>query len=117
MQTFLLNPAHFHVTRKSEVDRTLFSSYRTTTFIKRYGPTVQLWVQYVEFVTLIRQFIEAERTGNWELHMNTIAKMIPFFDAAGHFNYAKSVQLCLQDMTNLKEVMTEEEYVKFTKDF
>lgn len=41
--------------------------------------------------------------------------MIPFFHAAGCFNYAKSTRLYLQDMRQLKETMDPTEYAKFTE--
>nr|CAI5830021.1 unnamed protein product [Callosobruchus analis] len=30
------------------------------------GSTSKLWIQYFKMVALVKQFIEAERTGNWE---------------------------------------------------
>lgn len=55
--------------------------------LEKNGPTAKLWVQYFRMVTLMKNFIEAERTGNWKLHLSTITKMMPFFHATGHFNY------------------------------
>lgn len=53
--------------------------------------------------------------GDWESHLNCIEIMIPFFHSAGHFNYAKSARLYLQDMKNLEETMDPIEYENFTK--
>lgn len=47
--------------------------------IEQRGATAKLWVQYLEMMTLIRHFIEAERTGNRELHLGTIKLMLPYF--------------------------------------
>lgn len=63
----------------------------------------------------MKKFIAAERMGNWELHLHCIETMIPFYHAAGHFNYAKSSRLYLQDMYHLRETMDPDEYEKFTK--
>ncbi|XP_043503861.1 uncharacterized protein LOC122525249 [Polistes fuscatus] len=82
--------------------------------LKNRGPTAQLWVQYFECVVIALQFMEAERSGNWQLHLQSIRKMLPIFHAAGHFNYAKSVQIYLQDMVNLELTMTDGEYRRFT---
>ena len=41
-------------------------------------PTARLWLQYMDTVALLRQFIEAERTGNWELHLQSLTDMLPF---------------------------------------
>ena len=46
-------------------------------------------------VALLRQFIEAERTGNWEVHLQSLRDMLPIYVAAGHNLYAKSVYIYL----------------------
>lgn len=83
---------------------------------EKNGPTSKLWIQYFKCVTFVLQFIEAERLGNWSLHLQSIEKMLPLFHASGHFAYAKSVQIYLQDMTNLENVMDPVEFDKFTKE-
>ncbi|CAH2989439.1 unnamed protein product [Chilo suppressalis] len=75
----------------------------------------KLWVQYHRMVSLVKNFLEAERSGNWELHLDTIQKMLPFFHASVHFLYAKSAHLYLQDMRALSEKIPIEDYVKFTR--
>lgn len=79
------------------------------------GPTAQLWVQYFRMATLVKHFIEAERSGNWELHLDTIRGMLPFFHASGHFLYAKSAHLYVQDMESLHGRMPADEFQQFTK--
>jgi len=44
--------------------------------------TCKLWAQYLDIVNLIQMFIRAERSGDWNLHLVTIRKLIPFFHAA-----------------------------------
>lgn len=78
------------------------------------GPTAKLWLQYFRMITLLKQFIEAERTGNWKLHLDTVQKSLPFFQAAGHFLYAKSAHLYLQDMLKLEQLMDPTEFHDFT---
>ncbi|KMQ84207.1 hypothetical protein RF55_18201 [Lasius niger] len=53
--------------------------------------------------------------GNWKFHLDTIQKMLPYFHASGHFFYAKSCHLYLQDMLSLEEKMDPLEYETFTK--
>lgn len=81
--------------------------------LEKNGPTAKLWVLYFRMVTLVKNFIEAERTGNWKLHLSTIAKMMPFFHATGHFNYALSAQLYLQDMHELQGSISPRDYRRF----
>lgn len=82
--------------------------------LEQLGPTAKLWIQYLKMITLAKQFMEAERMGNWELHLDTIQKMLPFFFSSGHFFYAKSCQLYLQQMRSLKDRMPQNEYEAFT---
>ena len=63
--------------------------------------TVTLWIQYMNMVDTLRTFIKAERTGNWNLHPQTVREMLPYFAAAGHNNYVKSAYLYLQLMSEL----------------
>lgn len=63
--------------------------------------TAKLWIQYMEYVNVIKMFIAGERTGNWQLHLDAIFKMLNLFAATGHTNYAKSARLYLQTMRDL----------------
>ena len=53
--------------------------------VESNGPTSKLWVQYLRMITLLKDFIQAERMGYWNLHVDTIIEMLPYFHAAGHF--------------------------------
>ncbi len=63
--------------------------------------TATLWLQYVDMVDILRKYIRAERTGNWELHLQTVSEMLPYLAACGHNHYAKSAWIYLQRMSNL----------------
>ncbi|KAL8582347.1 hypothetical protein ACOMHN_037104 [Nucella lapillus] len=54
-------------------------------------------------VGILKKSIKAERTGRFDLHLQSVAEMLPFFAAAGHHNYAKSARLYLQQMMALKD--------------
>ena len=77
------------------------------------GPTAQLWVQYFKMVCLMKEYIHAERSGDWKGHLDCVKRMIPYFHASGHFPYAKSCHLYVQDMENLSSKLTAEQYNKF----
>lgn len=83
--------------------------------IEKNGPTSQLWVLYFKLVTLMQQFIDAERSGNFQLHLQTVISMIPIFFASGHHLYGKACLLYVEQMLNLKEKMDIIEYDKFCK--
>ena len=52
---------------------------------------------------LVNDFIFAERTGNWTLHLVPVKCMLNLFASAGRVNYAKSARLYLQSMDELPE--------------
>jgi len=55
-----------------------------------HSRTTKLWVSnLVKPVLLIMMFVRAEREADWPLHLWTIQQMMPYFFAAGHFNYAR----------------------------
>ncbi|KAH9633048.1 hypothetical protein HF086_000408 [Spodoptera exigua] len=62
------------------------------------------------------KFIKAERTGDWFLHLDTIKRMLPYFHAADHYNYSKSANLYVQEMTCIEEKMSPDYYEKFVKE-
>lgn len=70
--------------------------------VKENGPTAALWVQYFNMLTLMKKFIDSERCGVWNGHLNCAHQMIPFFHASGHFQYAKCAHIYVQDMVELK---------------
>ena len=63
--------------------------------------TARMWLQYMYYVNIMKNFIRAERTGDWHLHLQTVAQMLNLFAATGHTNYAKSCRLYLQLMLEL----------------
>jgi len=85
--------------------------------LKNRGPTAKLWLQYFEMTALAKEFIRAERMGDWKMHLVCIKRMLPYFHAAGHYNYAKSAHLYVQDMENLENTMDNVVFQKFTKNF
>lgn len=81
--------------------------------LKKNGATASLWVQYFDMVTLMKEYIDAERSGDWNKHLRSVQQMVRFLHASGHLLYAKSCHLYLQDMFKLQSSMTKEELEKF----
>ena len=65
--------------------------------------TAKLWFQHMETVELLCRFINAERSGNWQQHLQAIRDMLPYFAESGHLLYATSAYLYLQSMMKLPE--------------
>ena len=61
------------------------------------------WDEYGSMVTSLLQFLKAERTGNWELHLSSIAAMLPHFFAMDRQNYARYLPVYLADMQRLEQ--------------
>ena len=58
--------------------------------ISKQSKTAKLWVDcLIQPVLLMMLFVRAEREGDWPLHLWGVNEMLPFFFAAGHFNYAR----------------------------
>ena len=72
-----------------------------------------MWVQYFDMITLLKDFIETERSGDFEKNLYTIKQMLPYFYASGHFHYVKSAQIYLQTMSHLEKVMEKTKYNDF----
>lgn len=70
------------------------------------GRTSKLWVTYIRMCSILRANIAAERMGDWKSHLITTELMIPYFHAAGHFHYAKSTHLYVQDMKKFNKFTT-----------
>ena len=63
--------------------------------------TAKLWLQYMDMITILRNFITAERLGDWILYLETLKQMLPYLAASGHNLYTKSVVVFLNDMQDL----------------
>ena len=57
----------------------------------------------MHLVDILRRFLKAERTGEWNLYLASVQEMLPFMAASGHNLYTKSLNMYLSDMQELKE--------------
>ena len=65
--------------------------------------TAALWLNYVHYMEIVNQFLTAERTSNFALHISTTKQMIILFAATAHNNYAKTCRLYLQSVEVLEK--------------
>ena len=70
-------------------------------FVQHVSRTGKLWLLFMDFVSVVRMFLRAERTGNFELHISSSEKMLPYIAAAGHDKYLLSILKYLQDIKSL----------------
>ena len=66
----------------------------------------RFWNDYIRMVQLLLQFIRAERTGNWYLHLSTTADMVPHFFSMDRPNYSRwlPVYIHVADMQQLDNI-------------
>ena len=69
-------------------------------FIGKFSHS-KLWIQYIHYINIVKQFIRAEHTGSWQNHLMVVRQMLNLFSATAHFQYAKSAKLYLQLMDEL----------------
>lgn len=60
------------------------------------------WEQYGVMVNALLQFIKAEQTGNWHLHLSALATMTPHFFTPDRPNYAQWLPVYLADMKQME---------------
>ena len=64
--------------------------------------TAKMWVEcFMKPVLIIMQFVRAEREGDWPLHLCAVEKMLPYFFASSHVNYARYGLVYLRSMKRL----------------
>ena len=68
--------------------------------------TAKLRCMYMEQIETIKWFIRAERTGDWNLHLVAVDRMLNPFAATCHNNYEKSGRLYLHMMMELPHTHT-----------
>ena len=61
---------------------------------------------------ILLQFIKAERSGNWDLHLSALAEMTPHFFAMDRPNYARWLPVYIAEMN-----MLESSHRKVRKEF
>ena len=66
--------------------------------VESKGKTQQLWMEYHRNVTIANDYIRAERLTLFNLHLTTIAKMLPTVPAAGQGQYAEAARLKLEQV-------------------
>ena len=67
------------------------------------SPIFSFWEEYIRMVIMLLQFVKAERTGNWRLHLQAASAMAPYFFEHDHQNYARWLPIDLADMGQLEQ--------------
>ena len=62
----------------------------------------------MDIVSILLQFIRAQRDGIWDLHLHSFSQMLPFFNRYDHLNYARWGPVYLAKMHQLPESILSE---------
>ena len=86
----------------------VYRSFRSFVDVASQGnPTFRFWSQYIEMVTCLLSFIRATRESDWSAHIVSFRRLLPWFFAYDHANYARYGTLYYAEMTKLEETHTE----------
>jgi len=61
------------------------------------------WDEYICMVIILLQFIKAERSADWSLHLAATTAMVPYFYAHDRPNYSRWLPVYLADMAQLEQ--------------
>ena len=69
----------------------------------RKSKTSKLWVDcFIKPVFLMMLYVRAERESDWPLHLVAVKRMLPYFFASGHVNYARYGLYYFRSMESLQ---------------
>ena len=90
-----------NITQELTTVMELFDTFRHLE--RARSPMFAFWDEYIHMVTMLLQFVKAERTGNWCLHLAAISAMVPYFFTHDRQNYARWLPVYLADMGQLEQ--------------
>ena len=92
-----------------EATRCLEQIYNTAEFIQEFideistDPNFKLWNGYMAMVETLFNYVRADREGNWQLHLESFAVILPWITVYDHHNYAKWGSVYLTEIMNLEK--------------
>lgn len=66
-------------------------------------PCLQYWMNYMAMVTILLNFMYAERRRDWKLHLTSVTDMLPYFTVFDHANYFKWGMVYVAEMRQLEQ--------------
>ena len=102
-KSLMNNSPSVHQVCQSEIIQKLKESLKNKVCSLQSSRTASLWLQYLDIIDILRNFIRAQHTGNWELHLQSLSNMLPYLAASGHNHYTKCVWIYLQQMSKLED--------------
>ena len=69
----------------------------------KLSETFGYWNVFTTMVACLRDLVRADREGNWNLHLQSVQAVLPFFAACDRINYLRWASLYLEDMRKLPD--------------
>ena len=60
--------------------------------LKERSRTSKLWLLYMDYNYVAKEFTCAERTSSWDMHLNVLSKILNLFAGAGQINYLQQME-------------------------
>ena len=61
------------------------------------------WESILNMVQILMDYIKSTRNGNWDLHLSSMERMLPWFHAYDRVNYTRNFTYCWAALNNLAE--------------
>lgn len=74
---------------KADATLKLFEEYESFITDAESYPMASFWQSYLEMFELLLQFEKSIKSGNWQLHLDSCGKLLTWFHAYDHHNYAR----------------------------
>ena len=74
---------------------------------RKESATFAFWDEFIEMVEILLRFIRADREGLWNLHLDALSEMLPYFFAYDRINYSRWASVYLADMKSLARTAKE----------
>ena len=72
---------------------------RCKEYLSENSRTAKLWIQYIQYINIVKQFIQAGRTGNWQNYLLVVRQILNLFSATAYF---QSLLRTVRSRTGLK---------------
>ena len=90
----------------SESDEVSFETWRNSMILK--SPTFLFWNIIIEFEMMVLIFVRAHRTRNFDLYIEALEDLTPWFFALDHINYARWLPIHIRDMLSISGSILED---------
>ena len=81
----------------------LWVQYENDLQSDKIGPMSEFWNSFLTMVDIMLDYIKSIRLADWNLHLQSMERMLKWFHAYDHTNYARHFTYCWADQQNLSE--------------